>query len=116
MSDLKVKAQGIESSVQARDMSLLVGNLGSIYESIAIVSHRAKQLSVQMKRELHSKLEEFATHTETIDEILENKEQIEISKFYERLPNTTLIATEEFLEGELEWRHKNAKKEEEENV
>jgi len=63
---------------------------------------------------LHAKLDEFAITSETIEEIQENKEQIEISKFYEKLPNPTIIATEEFLEGKLEYRDRNSSEEEEE--
>ena len=61
-----------------------------------------------MKEELHAKLEEFAVHSDTIEEIHENKEQIEISKFYERMPNPVVIATEEYLDGKIEHRYKDA--------
>jgi len=78
----------------------------SIYESIAIITARARQLQTEVKRELNSKLEEFTVSSDTIEEIQENKEQIELSKFYEKLPNPAIIATEEFIEGDLHFRYK----------
>ena len=105
MTDIKTKVQGIEANVQARDVAGLASQVSNVYEALAIITKRAKQLSNDLKNELHSKLEEFATSSETIEEIHENKEQIEISKFYERLPNPTLIATDEFINGELEFKY-----------
>jgi DNA-directed RNA polymerase subunit K/omega len=78
---------------------------GNIYETLVVISKRANQLGVELKHELHEKLEEFAVSSETIEEVTENKEQIEISKFYERLPNPAVIATEEFLKNELHHRY-----------
>ncbi|MFT5801858.1 MAG: hypothetical protein ACI956_001668, partial [Nonlabens sp.] len=69
-----------------------------------------KQLQVDIKHELHSKLEEFAVSSDAIEEITENKEQIEISKFYERLPNPVLIATDEYLRGDIHYRYKDENK------
>ena len=77
----------------------------NIYESIVVISKRARQLSAELKKELHDKLEEFVVVTETIEEIHENKEQIEISRSYEKMANPTVLATEEFLNGDLEWRY-----------
>ena len=90
MSDIKSKAQGLDPNVQPRDILELVDKTGNIYESIAIVGKRARQISSDLKWEIQRKLEEFAVNSDTIEEIQENKEQIEISKFYERLPNTPL--------------------------
>jgi DNA-directed RNA polymerase subunit K/omega len=104
MSDIKSKAQGLDANVQPRDVLELVKDTGNIYESIAIISKRAHQISTDLKWEIQRKLEEFAVNTDTIEEIQENKEQIEISKFYERLPNTPIIATHEFLNNEIQWR------------
>ena len=84
-------------------------NTENIYKSLAIISSRARQLAVDIKLELHGKLEEFAVTSETIEEIQENKEQIEISKFYEKLPNPTIIATEEFFAGKLDYRSRDTK-------
>ncbi|MDD4644589.1 MAG: DNA-directed RNA polymerase subunit omega [Bacteroidales bacterium] len=77
---------------------------GNLYQSVAIVSKRANQISVQMKQELNVKLEEFTSFTDNLEEVFENREQIEISKFYERLPKPTLIALQEFMEGKIYYR------------
>jgi DNA-directed RNA polymerase subunit K/omega len=104
MSDIKSKAQGLDPNVQPRDIGELVDKTGNVYESIAIISKRARQISSDLKWEIQRKLEEFAVSSDTIEEVQENKEQIEISKFYERLPNTPIIAAHEFLHDELQWR------------
>jgi DNA-directed RNA polymerase omega subunit len=67
----------------------------NIYEAVVLASKRANQISVELKEELNQKLEEFANYTDNLEEVFENREQIEISKFYERLPKPTLIALEE---------------------
>jgi DNA-directed RNA polymerase subunit K/omega len=77
---------------------------GNIYESVAIISKRANQISSQLKQELSRKLEEFSTTGDSLEETFENREQIEISRYYERMPKATLIATEEFLGGEIYFR------------
>ncbi len=102
MTTIKEKAHGLDPNLTARDVAGLANQTGNIYKSLAIISARARQLSNDMKEELHQKLEEFATVSDTIEEIHENKEQIEISKFYERLPNPSLIALHEFENEELE--------------
>jgi len=104
MTDIKTKAQGIDANVSARDIKALAAKTGNAYKSLNIIASRAKQLSQELKNELHNKLEEFATVTDTIEEVHENKEQIEISKFYERLPNPTIIAFQEFVDDDLEYR------------
>ena len=100
-TDIKSKVQVLDPNVKARDIKSVSERTSSIYESIAVITHRAEQIAVELKNELHGKLDEFATTSETIEEILENKEQIEISKFYERLPNPAIIATEEYINKEL---------------
>ncbi len=114
MSDIKTQVQGLDPNVRARDVDELVKDTHNIYESLAIVAKRARQLAVDLKHELNQKLEEFAVQTDTIEEVTENKEQIEISKFYERLPNPVIIAAEEFTQGELYWRYNEKRKREEE--
>jgi DNA-directed RNA polymerase subunit K/omega len=109
MSDIKSKAQGLDANVQPRDVLELVNKTGNIYESLVIVSKRARQISSDLKWEIQRKLEEFAVNTDTIEEVQENKEQIEISKFYERLPNTPIIAAHEFLNDEIQWRYSDEK-------
>jgi len=104
MSDIKSKVQSIDPNVEARDVRTIAATTGNIYEVLNIVARRAKALSQDLKQELHSKLDEFATTTDAIEEVHENKEQIEISKFYERLPNPAIIAYTEYINGELEYR------------
>ena len=104
MSDIKSKVQSIDPNVEARDVKSIAASTGNIYEVLNIIGKRAKSLSQDIKVELHSKLDEFATTTDAIEEIHENKEQIEISKFYERLPNPAIIAFTEYMNGELEHR------------
>ena len=88
-----------------RDVMDLCKDTENIYESIAIIAKRANQISADIKAELNKKLQEFASPTDTLDETFENREQIEISRFYERLPKPTLMATEEFLEGKIYYRN-----------
>lgn len=113
MTDIKNKVQGIDPNVKARNIQELADGSQNIYETINVINRRANQLSADIKTELHQKLEEFAVTTDTIEEIQENKEQIEISKFYERLPNPTVIATEEFQAGELEFKYRGEKEDQE---
>jgi DNA-directed RNA polymerase subunit K/omega len=74
---------------------------GNLYESINIIAKRANQINISIKEELHNKLEEFASHTDSLEEIHENKEQIEISRAYERMPNPALLASQEFMEDKV---------------
>lgn len=105
MSNIKNLASAIDPNVKARDIKELAGQTSNIYETITVITKRARQLSAELKRELHDKLEEFVVVTETIEEIHENKEQIEISRSYEKMASPTVLATEEFINGELEWRY-----------
>jgi len=92
------------NNVETRDMNTLKEKTGNVYESIAIVARRANQINITMKEELHHKLEEFASHTDSLEEIHENKEQIEISRAYERMPNPSLLAIQEFMEDKVHYR------------
>lgn len=103
MSDIKTKVQGIDPNIQARNITALMAPTGNIYETLTVVTRRARQLSVDLKHELNTKLQEFSVSSDTIEEVQENKEQIEISKFYERLPNPSVIAIEEFLKGDIHY-------------
>ena len=87
-----------------RNLSEIDEQTGNIYESIIVVAKRANQIGAELKTELNSKLEEFASYSDNLEEVFENREQIEISKFYERLPKPTLIAMEEYLEGNVYYR------------
>mgnify|MGYP003356867836 FL=1 len=77
---------------------------GNIYESVSIISKRANQISVEIKQELNKKLAEFASYNDSLEEVFENREQIEISRYYEKLPKPTLLATQEFIEGNIYFR------------
>jgi len=90
--------------VETKNLTDIKGRTGNLYESIAVIAKRANQINISIKEELHNKLEEFATHTDSLEEIHENKEQIEISKAYERMPNPALLATTEFLEDKIYYR------------
>ncbi len=107
MNDIKGRVQGMDPNVRARNVKELAGTTGNIYEVLNIIIKRAKNLAQDIKVELHGKLDEFAVTTDAIEEVHENKEQIEISKFYERLPNPVTIATNEYLNGELEFRYRD---------
>ena len=87
-----------------RNINLLDEKTNNIYETVMIVAKRANQISVELKQELNRKLEEFAYYTDNLEEVFENREQIEISKYYERLPKPTLIALQEFLEDQIYFR------------
>lgn len=93
-----------QASIVTRDFDKLVKNTGNIYQTVAIISKRSRQIAVNVKEELNSKLAEFASTVDNLEEIFENREQIEISKFYERLPKSTSIAIDEYLEDEIMWR------------
>lgn len=108
----QVKAP-IPTSTITRDMRELDLNTGNIYESIAIISKRANQIAIDIKEELHGKLAEFATSNDNLEEIFENREQIEISKFYERQPKPTSIAIDEFLNDKIYYRNPATEPEEE---
>jgi DNA-directed RNA polymerase subunit K/omega len=90
--------------VETKNVVDIKNKTGNLYESIAIVAKRANQINIALKEELHNKLEEFASHTDSLEEIHENKEQIEISRAYERMPNPALLATQEFLENKIYYR------------
>ena len=90
--------------VETKNLTDIKNKTGNLYESIAIIGKRANQINISLKEELHSKLEEFASHTDSLEEIHENKEQIEISKAYERMPNAALLATQEFMEDKIYYR------------
>lgn len=106
MSKNKKNGNGSVSPIlETRNLAELQSKTGNLYESIVVIAKRANQISSQLKEELHGKLEEFATTTDNLEEIHENREQIEISKFYEKMPDSTLIATEEFMDGKVYFRN-----------
>lgn len=103
------------SNTVTRDVQELWKSTGNIYESVAIIAKRANQISVEIKQDLSKKLAEFASYNDSLDEVFENREQIEISRYYEKLPKPTLLATQEFLDGDVYWRDpsKDGRQEEE---
>ena len=89
----------------SRDMNTMSENVGNVYETVKIIAKRANQISAEIKSELDKKLIEFASMNENIEEVFENREQIEISRYYEKLPKAVLIATQEFIEDKIYYRN-----------
>ncbi|MDD4993083.1 MAG: DNA-directed RNA polymerase subunit omega [Paludibacter sp.] len=89
----------------SRDMNTMSEDIGNVYETVKVIGKRANQISVEIKSELDKKLQEFASFNENIEEVFENREQIEISRYYEKLPKAVLIATQEFLEDKVYYRN-----------
>jgi DNA-directed RNA polymerase subunit K/omega len=105
MRDYK-KTNAPESTVTF-DREKIQGNTENIYEAIAVIARRADQINAEIKQELIEKLDEFATHNDSLEEVFENKEQIEVSRFYERLPKSSSIAIKEWLDGDIYYRNPN---------
>ena len=99
MRDYK-KTNAPESTITF-DREKVQGDTENIYEALAIIAKRSIQINLDIKKELHEKLEEFATHNDSLEEIFENKEQIEVSRFYERLPKPHALAVEEWLNEKI---------------
>jgi len=99
------KKTNAPSSTITRDLVDFDQNTGNIYESLVIASKRSNQIALELKDELRQKLDEFASYSDNLEEIFENREQIEISKFYERMPKPTLIALQEFIEDRISYRN-----------
>lgn len=99
------KKTNVPTNTVTRDIMDLCDETGNIYESVAIIGKRANQISLDIKNELSKKLQEFASVSDNLDEVFENREQIEISRFYEKLPKPSLIATQEFVEGKIYFRN-----------
>ena len=106
MSSNKRAMAAVNPLVETRDNMAIKAKTGNLYESIVVMSKRANQISVTMKEELHRKLDEFSSHTDNLEEIHENKEQIEISRIYERMANPALQATAEFMDDKIYYRKK----------
>lgn len=101
----KIKLSQLANTIETQNVESLGAQTGNVYESIAVIAKRANQISTELKNELHEKLEDFASSNDSLEEVQENREQIEISRFYERLPHATIIATQEFKDGELSSRY-----------
>ncbi|HOT89702.1 MAG TPA: DNA-directed RNA polymerase subunit omega [Bacteroidales bacterium] len=94
-----------DTNTVTREITDFVKPTGNIYETVVVLSKRANQIGLEMKEELNSKLSEFASATDNLEEVFENREQIEIAKYYEHLPKPTLIAIHEFLNGQIYFRN-----------
>lgn len=93
------------TSTITRDMNSLSEGVGNLYETVDIIGKRSNQISAELKSELEKKLQEFASYNDNIEEVFENREQIEISRFYEKMPKPTLLATQEFVEDKVYFRN-----------
>ena len=99
------KKTNAPTNTVTRNLNDFSKETGNVYESVAIISKRANQIAAQMKDELSKKLQEFGTSNDSLEEVFENEEQIQISKYYERLPKPTLIATQEFVDDKVYYRN-----------
>jgi len=104
MSVLQALDINISPFIESRRLDAMGDKTGNIYKSIVIISKRANQISSAIREELHSKLQEFATTSDTLEEVFENREQIEISRYYEGMPSPALMAVTEFQEDKIYWR------------
>ena len=109
------KKSNAPSTTITRDLMALCEDTGNIYETVAIIGKRSNQIAVDIKTDLSKKLAEFASYNDNLEEVFENREQIEISRYYEKLPKSNLLATQEFIEGKIYYRNP-AKDREEENI
>jgi len=102
----------IKTDVHAitRNIEDFTTGTNNIYETVAILSKRANQVGLEIKEELNQKISEFSTSTDNLEEVFENREQIEIAKYYEHLPKPTLISVQEYLDGEIYFRNPNKEK------
>ena len=99
---------GTQASIITRDLEQIAEQTGNLYESVVVISKRARQVAINIKEELNGKLAEFATTVDNLEEVFENREQIEISKYYERMPKPTSTAMEEFQERKIMYRMRSA--------
>ena len=102
---MEQKRNRIPNTTITRNTYQFSNQTGNIYETVSMLTKRANQIAAEQKRELHKKIEEFATNNDSMDEMYENREQIEIVRYYEQLPKPVLIATQEYLDGELYYRN-----------
>jgi DNA anti-recombination protein RmuC len=102
------KTYNTPEGIEPKQLSDIKAKTGNLYKSLVVIAERANTIGVELKEELNGKLDEFAASTDTLEEVLENREQIEISKFYEKLPHPTIIALHEFMENKLVVKDNNA--------
>lgn len=99
------------AALQTRDVRAIIAGTGNLYESISVISKRSRQIATETKEELNQKISEFSVGTDSLEEVFENKEQIELSRQYERMPKSTSLATDELLEGKIFFRYRQAEDE-----
>ncbi len=109
---MELKKSNVPNNTVTRKLVDLDAPTGNIYETVCIIAQRANQISTEIKQELMRKLDDFSSTTDSLEETFENREQIEISRYYERMPKPTIIATEEFLEGKIYFREGNQEEKE----
>jgi DNA-directed RNA polymerase subunit K/omega len=107
---MDVKRNNAPANTITRDIEKFTAPTGNIYESVMVIAKRANQISAELKQELSKKLEEFVSISDNLEEVFENKEQIEMSKYYEKLPKASLLAVQEFLEGKIYFRKAESNK------
>jgi DNA-directed RNA polymerase subunit K/omega len=107
---MDVKRNNAPANTVTRDIEKFTAPTGNIYESVMVIAKRANQISAELKQELSKKLEEFASISDNLEEVFENREQIEMSKYYEKLPKASLLAVQEFLEGRIYFRKAESNK------
>ena len=108
---MDIKNTNASQTTKTYNRDAIENQTENIYEAISIISKRAEQIKGDVKKELIEKLEEFATYNDSLEEIFENKEQIEVSKFYEKLPKPHAIAIEQWLNDKIYYRHTQEDKE-----
>lgn len=101
---MELKKSNIPNNTVTRKLVDIDAPTGNVYESVAIIAKRANQIAAEIKQELVSKLEDFSSSQDSLEETFENREQIEVSRYYERLPKPVIVATEEFLDGQVYFR------------
>jgi len=102
----KEEGKAVSAYIETRNLDELTAKTGNLYKSINVISARSSQMNSKLKEELHRKLEEFASATDNLEEVFENREQIEISRYYEKLPKTTIMALHEFINDETHFKDK----------
>ena len=110
-NNMDYRKSNAPTTTVTRDMMQLCADTGNVYETVAIIAKRANQISAEIKSDLSKKLAEFASYNDNLEEVFENREQIEISRYYEKLPKPTLIATQEYIEGKVYFRNPAKEKE-----
>lgn len=105
------KKTNAPTNTVTRNMMDLCEDTGNVYETVVIIGKRANQIAVEMKNDLSKKLQEFASYNDNLEEVFENREQIEISRYYEKLPKPTLVAAQEYEEGKVYYRNPAKEKE-----